>query len=417
MNHRLGVIAVAIVSALGVAACGSSSSSSTSTSSASAGSSSSSTSSSSAASSGAPIKLMTMGPVSSPAFSIPSIPAGAQIAVNEINSAGGVNGHKLMLIVCNDQNNPNTAAQCAREAIKDKVAALVGGLEDYDRLIEPLLVQTGIPWVGLITPDDYTSSNLFLFGGEGVDAFAAIGMSLAQQGCKHIAVIVTAAAGTEKINAAQIEAGVKAGGSSVAGSFTIPATAVDLAPTVSAARAAGADCIGSGVSPAQSGPLLAAVNTGSPKLKIATAEGGAPPPLITALGKAANGLLATSGLLPPSSPEPAVQKLDQAMKAQYPKVPVDTFAQIGYASVYVIATAAKGLGDVTASSMLTALPKLTNYDTGFGPVVDFSTAPVAAYPRLFTVKDYVYLAKNGVYVLAMPAPIDTTPALKLLGGK
>ena len=53
-----------------------------------------------------------------------------------------------MLIVCNDQNNPNTAAQCAREAIKDKVAALVGGLEDYDRLIEPLLVQTGIPWVG-----------------------------------------------------------------------------------------------------------------------------------------------------------------------------------------------------------------------------------------------------------------------------
>ena len=67
--------------------------------------------------------------------------------------------------------------------------------------------------------------------------------------------------------------------------------------------------------------------------------------------------------------------------------------------------------------MLTALPKLTNYDTGFGPVVDFSTAPVAAYPRLFTVKDYVYLAKNGEYGLAMPAPIDTTPALKLLGGK
>ena len=360
---------------------------------------------------------MTMGPVSAPAFSIPSIPAGAQIAVNEINSAGGVDGHKLVLIVCNDQNNPNTAAQCAREAIKDKVVALVGGLEDYDRLIEPLLVQAGIPWVGLITPDDYTSSNLFLFGGEGVDAFAAIGMSLAQQGCKHVAVIVTAAAGTEKINAAQIQAGVKAGGSSVAGTFTIPATAVDLAPTVSAARSAGADCIGSGVSPAQSGPLLAAVNAGSPKLKVATAEGGAPPPLITALGKAANGLLATSGLLPPSSPEPTVQKLNQAMKAQYPKIPVDTFAQIGYASVNVIAAAAKGLGDVTASSMMSALPKLTNYDTGLGPVLDFSTAPVAAYPRLFTVKDYIYVAKNGVYVLSMPAPIDTTPALKSLGGK
>jgi branched-chain amino acid transport system substrate-binding protein len=360
---------------------------------------------------------MTMGPVSAPAFSIPSIPAGAQIAVNEINSAGGLNGHKVQLIVCNDQNNPNTAAQCAREAIKDKVAALVGGLEDYDHLIEPLLVQAGIPWVGLITPDDYTSSNLFLFGGEGVDAFSAIGMSLAQEGCKHIAVVVTAASGTQNVNAEQIQAGVHAGNSKVATTLTVPATAVDFAPTVAAARAAGADCIGSGASPAQTGPLMAAVNAGSPKLKVATAEGGAPPPLIAALGKAGNGLLATSGLLPPNSPEPTVQKLDQAMKASYPKIPLDTFAQIGYAAVQVVAAASKGLGDVTASSLMTAIPKLTNYDTGMGPVVNFSSAPVAAYPRLFTVKDYVYLAKDGVYGLAQPTPIDTSPALQLLGGK
>jgi branched-chain amino acid transport system substrate-binding protein len=360
---------------------------------------------------------MTTGPISAPAFSIPSIPVGAQIAVNELNSAGGIDGHKVQLLVCNDQNNPNTAAQCAREAIKAKVTAMVGGLEDFDRLIEPLLVQAGIPWVGMITPDDYTSSNLFLFGGEGVDAFSAIGMSLAQEGCKHIAVIVTAASGTQNVNAEQIQAGVKAGGSKVAGTFTIPATAADLAPTVAAARSAGADCIGSGASPAQTGPLMAAVNAGSPKLKVATAEGGAPPQLITALGKGANGLLATSGLLPSTSSEPTIQKLNQTMKAQYPKVPLDTFAQIGYASVQVVAAASKGLSDVTASSLMSALPKLTNYDTGQGPVVDFSSAPVPAYPRLFTVKDYVYVAQNGAYSLAMPAPIDTSPALKMLGGK
>ena len=117
-----------------------------------------------------------------------------------------------MLIVCNDQNNPNTAAQCARQAIKDKVTALVGGLEDYDLQIEPLLNQAGIPWVGLTTADDYTTPNLFLFGGQGVDGFAAAGMTLAQHGCKKIAIIVTAAAGTQKINAADIAAGIHAGG-------------------------------------------------------------------------------------------------------------------------------------------------------------------------------------------------------------
>ena len=112
--------------------------------------------------SGTPIKFMTMGPINSPQFSLPSIPVGAQIAVNEVNSAGGINGRKVKLIACNDQNNPNGAAQCAREAIKGKVTALVGGLEDYDLQIEPLLNQAGIPWVGLTTADDYTTPNLFL---------------------------------------------------------------------------------------------------------------------------------------------------------------------------------------------------------------------------------------------------------------
>ena len=136
MNHRLVVLAITIVSALGVAACGSSSSSSSSSSTANA---------SSSASSGAPIKLMTMGPVSSPAVLDAEHPGRRADRGQRDQQRRRVNGHKLLLIVCNDQNNPNTAAQCAREAIKDKVAALVGGLEDYDRLIEPLLVQSRNP--------------------------------------------------------------------------------------------------------------------------------------------------------------------------------------------------------------------------------------------------------------------------------
>ena len=106
----------------------------------------------------------------------------------------------------------------------------------------------------------------------------------------------------------------------------------------------------------------------------------------------------------------------QTMRTEYPKVPFDQFAETGYASVIVVAHAAKGLGDVTSSSLMTALSTVNGFDTGLGPVLDFSMAPVAAYPRLFTVKDYVYVAKNGDYVLAQPEPIDTTPALKLLGG-
>ena len=360
---------------------------------------------------------MTMGPVSSPQFSLPSIPVGAQVAVNAINSAGGIDGHKVQLIVCNDQNNPNTAAQCARQAIKDKVAALVGGLEDFDLQIMPLLQQAGIPWVGLTTPDDYTSSNLFLLGGEGAPTFSGIGLSLAQQGCKKIAVVVTAAGGTQKINAEQIAAGVRAGGAKVATTITVPATAVDLASTVAAARSAGADCIGSGTSPAQSGPLITAVNAG-PKLKLAFASGGLPNVVLAQLGKSANGVLAPAGFLPFTSTEGVVQHLKQQVQAQYPKVPLDQFVETGYASVNTVEQAAKGLSDVTASSVMTGLTKLKGYDTGLGPVVDFATpSSIPGFPRVKNSKVFVWVAKNGDYHLAQPQPIDTAPALKLLGAK
>jgi ABC-type branched-subunit amino acid transport system substrate-binding protein len=407
VNQRLVALVVGVACALAVAACGSSSSSS----------SSSSSGAASSAGGGAPIKLMTMGPISSPQFSLPSIPVGAQIAVNKLNAAGGINGHKVQLIVCNDQNNPNTAAQCAREAIKDKVTALVGGLEDYDLQIEPLLNQAGIPWVGLTSADDYTTPNLFLFGGQGVDGFAAAGMTLAQHGCKNIAIIVTAAAGTQKINAADIAAGVQAGGAKVATTITIPATAVDLASTVAAARASGADCIASGASPSQSGPLVTALSSG-PKLKLAVVSGGLPNVLLNQLGKAANGVYATAGFLPATSTEGAVPELVKTMKAQDPKVPFDQFAESGYAAVNLIAHAVKGLGGVSASSVTSALSKVSGYDTGVGPVATFTApSPIAGYPRLFNPKDFVWVAKNGNYSLSQPQPIDTTPALKLLSAK
>ena len=417
MNHRLVVLVITAVSALGVAACGSSGSGSSSSGSASSSSSAgtSSAAATTSTASGTPITFMTMGPINSPQFSLPSIPVGAQIAVNEVNSAGGINGRKVKLIACNDQNNPNGAAQCAREAIKSKVTALVGGLEDYDLQIEPLLNQAGIPWVGLTTADDYTTPNLFLFGGQGVDGFATAGMTLAQHGCKNIAIIVTAAAGTQKINAADIAAGIKAGGAKVATTITIPATAVDLAPTVAAARAAGADCIASGASPSQSGPLVTALATG-PKLKLAVVSGGLPNVLLNQLGKPANGVLASAGFWPATSTEGVVPQLVKTMQTQYPKVPFDQFAETGYASVKLVAQAAKGLSDVSASSLTSALTKVKGYDTGVGQTVDFTTpSSIPGYPRLFNPKDFIWVAKNGNYALSQPQPIDATPALKLLG--
>lgn len=397
MSKRGVTIAVAIACSVVVAACGDDDGSSGTSSSA----------------DGKPIKLMTVGPVEAPEFSLPSVPVGAEVAIDEINQAGGINGRRLQLITCNDEQNPNKATLCARQAIKDGVTALVGGFSVFDLKAIPPLERAGIPWIGLTSPQASTQDNLFLLGGEGGPALSGIGMALAQQGCKNIA-IVTAGRVEAQFQIKYIEAGIRAGGAKVAGRFEAPAESSDFAPTVSAARSAGADCIGSGTSASESGPLIAAVNAGR-KLKLAFASGGLPEAVLKELGKAADGVLATSAYLPFNSKQGVVQTLKEKSTAKAPDVPLDTFVQSGYASVKVLAEAAKDLDEITPESVGKALSGVTGFDTRLGPVVDLTKPnPVPGFERVFNPEIFVLEAENGEYGLAEPEPLDTTPALELL---
>ena len=215
-----------------------------------------------AAPTGEPIKVMTIGPVDAPGFSLPSIPVGAQIAVDEINAEGGINGRPLELITCNDENNPNTATECARQAIDEGVVAVVAGLTLFEPNVVPPLEEAGIPWVGL-TSSAGNLEGVWLIGGDGASAFTGIGAALAQQpGCENIAIVLSASA--TDANAAEIEAGVLSEGATVVDTLTAPETGADWAPTVEAARAAGAQCIAAGTGPPETGPLIAAINAGEP---------------------------------------------------------------------------------------------------------------------------------------------------------
>ncbi len=109
---------------------------------------------------GEPIKLMSTGTIESAAFSIPSIPIGAQVAVDEINAAGGIDGRPLELLVCNDELDPNKASGCIQTAVQEGVVALVGGLSVFEPLLVPLLIAENTPMdrprrrIGLRLPCD-----------------------------------------------------------------------------------------------------------------------------------------------------------------------------------------------------------------------------------------------------------------------
>lgn len=76
-----------------------------------------------------PIKLGWLGPLTGDAASIgKDALAAAEIAVGEVNSAGGINGRNLELVVEDGKCNPKDAADAGNKLINiDKVPVIVGG--------------------------------------------------------------------------------------------------------------------------------------------------------------------------------------------------------------------------------------------------------------------------------------------------
>ena len=139
---------VVLVGACAVAlgACGSSSSSSSGSSSSSSGSSGSSGSSSGA------IKLGVISDQTGPtsATQVPFL-NGIQTYINKTNAAGGVNGHKITLITCDEKYDVQAGLACYQTLVKqDKVSALVGSLNDSDvqAALIPKITQDQIPVIG-----------------------------------------------------------------------------------------------------------------------------------------------------------------------------------------------------------------------------------------------------------------------------
>ncbi len=358
---------------------------------------------------GEPIKVMATGTIESAAFSLPTIPLGAQIAVDEINAAGGINGRPLELVVCNDELDPNKASACVQQAVQDGVVALVGGLSVFEPIVFPLLQTSGIPWVGASTSTDFTTPILFPVGADGATAFSAIGAAAIETGCTSPAILISASG--SPANTAAIRAGIEVAGGTVAAE--LQTNGPDIAPLIESALAANADCIASGVSPAESGALVAAVQG---RLPIVTLDGSLPEGLAAALGSAADGIHVVSGFRLPAAGDADTVALAEKSLAINPDAPMDHFWITGYSSVKIVAEALSKAEDVSSDAVLSGLADVTAFDTGFGPVIDFSTPnSVAGFERVFNTEMLLWVIQDGLFTLAQDEALEMQPAIELLG--
>lgn len=201
-----------------------------------------------------PLKIGVSGPFSGGSSPMgESMRNGIQLAVEEINEIGGVNGRKIELIERDDQANNALGAKIAQEFTRQKVAATIGivntgvglaSIDAYQQAKIPLLiaVSTGTSLTRKYAPPAASDNYIFRISPT-IDLEAkALVTDLKRKGLSHVAVLADATAFGEAGLQAFRRYGVD-GGIVIAdeGRFNIGDT--DMSALVRRARASGAQAL------------------------------------------------------------------------------------------------------------------------------------------------------------------------------
>ncbi|MFJ8132861.1 ABC transporter substrate-binding protein [Streptomyces hydrogenans] len=137
-----------------------------------------------------PVTVMTWAPDQTRATNMPGMPAMAQAYARWVNAQGGIDGHELRVLTCNEQNTPTGAAACARRAVREHAVAVVGSYSQNGRAFMAPLEAAGIPYIGGygVTEDEFTSPLSYPVNGGLAALIAGHGMQLAES-CRKVSLV------------------------------------------------------------------------------------------------------------------------------------------------------------------------------------------------------------------------------------
>ncbi|GGU88958.1 lipoprotein [Streptomyces filipinensis] len=157
------------------------------------------------------VKVMTWAPQDTDATNKPGMPAMALAYAKWINAHGGLDGRKLQVLTCNDNNDGVGAAKCARRAADENVVAVVGSYSQFgDSYLAPL-EGAGIPYIGGygVTNDEFTGQMSYPVNGGQPALLAGLGQALAAT-CGNVALIRPDSIAGDELPAL-LDSGLKAG--------------------------------------------------------------------------------------------------------------------------------------------------------------------------------------------------------------
>jgi ABC-type branched-subunit amino acid transport system substrate-binding protein len=368
------------------------------------------------------INVFVTGTFSAPsgAASFPQSEAAIKAQFDAVNAAGGVGGHKVKAITCDDQGSPNAGATCAREAVSDHVVAVVEGFTDEAPSEAPIFEAAHIAVIpgSPNTPTDTAGSVYYAGSGGTLAEIAGAGEALAQAGCKEVVAVRLDVAATAPL-ATLFDDGAIAGGAKAGPTIVTGLNQPTFGPTVAAAQSSGADCLGAFVEPAQCLELLTAgVPVG---IKYVGGSSGAfTQQEITQLGSSANNHIIIGSSFPPVTSNIAgMVKFRNTMKKYATKADAsDTQAlRSWFGGLIFTQVGSKISGAITAASFLHAISHAAAVNTdGITVPINFThKSGISSAPALYNGTINAQVVKAGIFAPLNKKVISTDKIIKEAG--
>jgi ABC-type branched-subunit amino acid transport system substrate-binding protein len=284
---------------------------------------------------------------------------GELLAVDNINAAGGVLGHKISLVEEDDACDPQTSVNAANKLVSLGVQAMVGGYcSSAAQPAEAIYARAGIPNIqasansSTLTQAGY--HNVFLVDPGGpLQAQEAVGLFTKVLKAKTL--FIADDQSTYAVNVAQLTAKGLAGTSvKVLPVEAIPSTNVDFSAVIQTVRTDKATAIYWTGYFAQAAAFVRQLRAAGITIPFVCADGAVDPTFIKDAGATANGTYATISVLSSFLTGSSAKAFDHAYASKFHAQP-GPYSAYGYDGIYALADAAKASGSLAPAKVIKAL--------------------------------------------------------------
>jgi branched-chain amino acid transport system substrate-binding protein len=317
--------------------------------------------------------------------------AGAEIAVAELNAAGGVNGGAASIVVADDRGDPDEAALVARSYIDDAEIVVVDGhqLSDATMAAGAMYEAAGLPMISpSATGPDIGALGAYVWRICPTDAMQGkelVEYSVATLGKQRIAVMY-ATTDYGRGLAAAYESGVAAGDGTIVGKEPYALGDTDFTAQLKKLGAADPDLLFLSGYYSEGWRIAQQARKLGLDVQMLGSDGFASDELPKLGGDSVEGML-VSTFFDHSSGDPAVQKFVEAYRARSEGGNPDWFAATSYDVIMLAAQAARNAGSNERDAINKALTEIGTYKGISGPITFDENGDVIKPLTIVVVKD------------------------------